>query len=203
MWELNRVPHVFEKLKILDMSDSQDLTTIPDFTKLPCLETLNLKGCESLEEVHISIESFFQLYSQFGHPIQICSTKFPDWISQSSEYESMSFKESIESNEYYPTMSLDLPTNVSHNYLGMILCIRSSKSFTSYSVEKTTSDFIWRGEFESDGYKSLMVIVPRSTFCVEDGDDKIILKANRRSKVYGIHLLYKTEEYDSTAVNED
>ncbi|XP_074359467.1 uncharacterized protein LOC141698600 isoform X2 [Apium graveolens] len=403
MWELNMVPHVFEKLKILDMSYSQDLATITDFTKLPCLETLNLTGCESLEEVHLSIgsltrlvslylhgcvklrslpnticnltalevldicdcsclealpmplgniqslrelnagnltvsilpdsignlsklvmlrlnsnknlktlpvticnlrsleiidisgcekleilpdqlwnltrlrelkaelpcnlkwimadcctlmerfpnlsnlkqleyikledcgglseiqglhgptsvrelhlessnssllectftESFFQMYSQFGHPIQICSTEFPDWISKSSEYESMSSFMSIEPNDGYPTMSLNLPPNVSHNYLGMILCIRSSKSLTSYSIEKTASNFIWRGEFESYGsYKSLMVIVPKSTFSVEDGDDRIILKANRRAKVYGIHLLYKTEEFDSTTVNE-
>ncbi|KAL8087616.1 hypothetical protein AgCh_037677 [Apium graveolens] len=63
MWELNMVPHVFEKLKTLDMSGSEDLTTTPDFTKLPCLETVHLKGCKSLEEVHISIGNLVRLVS--------------------------------------------------------------------------------------------------------------------------------------------
>ncbi|KAL8087618.1 hypothetical protein AgCh_037679 [Apium graveolens] len=63
MWELNMVPHVFEKLKTLDISGSEDLTTTPDFTKLPCLETVHLKGCKSLEEVHISIGNLVRLVS--------------------------------------------------------------------------------------------------------------------------------------------
>ncbi|KAK1382305.1 hypothetical protein POM88_020040 [Heracleum sosnowskyi] len=158
------VPHVFEKLKTLDMSDSEDLTTTPDF------------------------KSFFQMYSQFGHPIHICSTKFPDWISKSTMY-------------CRSTMYLDLPPNVSHKYLGMILCIRTLSYFTSYSVEKTSyyvkktpSDVIWRGLFENYGYKKLMVIVPRSTFLVKDGDYSITVKVGPHVEIYGVHLLYGTED---------
>ena len=58
-----QVPHVFDNLKTLDLSNCKDLTTVTDFTKLPCLETLNLEGCSSLEEVHISIGSLVRLVS--------------------------------------------------------------------------------------------------------------------------------------------
>ncbi|XP_074356926.1 uncharacterized protein LOC141696707 [Apium graveolens] len=61
LWELNMVSPVFENLKTLDMSFSQDLVTTPDFSKLPCLTTLILDGCESLEDVHISIGSLPRL----------------------------------------------------------------------------------------------------------------------------------------------
>ncbi|KAL8090660.1 hypothetical protein AgCh_039915 [Apium graveolens] len=61
MWHLNTVSQVFEKLKTLNMSHSQHLTTTPDFTILPCLETLHLEYCESLEEVHMSIGSLARL----------------------------------------------------------------------------------------------------------------------------------------------
>nr|XP_017233920.1 PREDICTED: TMV resistance protein N-like [Daucus carota subsp. sativus] len=54
-WELNMDSHVFEMLTTMDMSYSEDLVTTPDFTTLSSLKTLNLKGCTSLEEVHISI----------------------------------------------------------------------------------------------------------------------------------------------------
>ncbi|KAL8090584.1 hypothetical protein AgCh_039871 [Apium graveolens] len=63
LWELNMVSHVFKELKTLNMSYSQDLTSTPDFSNLPGLETLNLKRCESLEEVHISIGSLERLVS--------------------------------------------------------------------------------------------------------------------------------------------
>lgn len=55
--------HAFEMLTTLDMSSSQDLVTIPDFTILSSLKILNLKGCTSLEEVHISIECLTSLVS--------------------------------------------------------------------------------------------------------------------------------------------
>ncbi|WOG86613.1 hypothetical protein DCAR_0205830 [Daucus carota subsp. sativus] len=63
MWDLNVVPQVFENLTTLNMSHSPNLTMTPDFTRLPCLETLNLRGCSSLEEVHISIGSLGRLVS--------------------------------------------------------------------------------------------------------------------------------------------
>ncbi|XP_063938664.1 TMV resistance protein N-like [Daucus carota subsp. sativus] len=62
-WEVTMASQIFEKLMTLDLSDSLELTTTPDFTKFPCLETLNLEGCKSLEEVHISIGSLVKLVS--------------------------------------------------------------------------------------------------------------------------------------------
>ncbi|XP_050108229.1 disease resistance protein RPV1-like [Malus sylvestris] len=43
------------KLKILNLSHSHDLTRSPDFSKLPNLEKLILKGCKRLSNVHESI----------------------------------------------------------------------------------------------------------------------------------------------------
>ncbi|XP_074359277.1 TMV resistance protein N-like isoform X2 [Apium graveolens] len=63
----SKVSPVFGKLKTLNMSYSQDLTTTPDFTKFPCLETLNLNGCESLEEVHMSVGSLMGLNFLYMH----------------------------------------------------------------------------------------------------------------------------------------
>lgn len=45
------------------MSYSAQLTTIPDFTKLPSLKTLNLEYCTSLEELEISVGSLGRLVS--------------------------------------------------------------------------------------------------------------------------------------------
>ncbi|XP_074357227.1 TMV resistance protein N-like isoform X2 [Apium graveolens] len=63
MWDPNMVPQVFDNLKTLNMSSSPNLITTPDFTRLPVLETLNLRDCSSLEEVHISIGSLVRLVS--------------------------------------------------------------------------------------------------------------------------------------------
>lgn len=43
-----------------------------------------------------------------------------------------------------------------------------------------------------------MVIVPRSTFSVKDGDDRIESEAEADgcAKIYGIHLLYRTVDED-------
>ncbi|KAK1382299.1 hypothetical protein POM88_020034 [Heracleum sosnowskyi] len=171
------VPHVFENLKTLDMSLSEDLITTPDFTKLPCLETLILK-------------SFFQIYSEFGNPIQISSTEFPVWIRIT------------QSSLYTGSMSLDLLVNVSCHFLGMILCFKSWDWSTYYSLKNTTSDFIWRDSVNCSNNKPLMVIVPRSIFSVKDGDDRIELTTEFGGTL-AIHLLYKTEEHDNTTANED
>ncbi|KAL8090391.1 hypothetical protein AgCh_039750 [Apium graveolens] len=63
MWELNIVSHVFQNLKTINMSYSLDLTTSPDFTKFPFLETLNFECCKKLEKVHRSIGSLERLIS--------------------------------------------------------------------------------------------------------------------------------------------
>ncbi|KAM1652512.1 hypothetical protein ACFXTN_004956 [Malus domestica] len=46
---------LLDKLKILNLSHSHDLTRSPDFSKLPNLEKLILKGCKRLCNVHESI----------------------------------------------------------------------------------------------------------------------------------------------------
>lgn len=127
------------------------------------------------------------MYSQFGHPIQIRLSEFPDWISQSRS------KLIISSDRCVSTMSSNLPLHVSHNYLGMILCVGSLPCLTSnFLVKTTTSNFIWSGKFETYGGEYMMVIVPISTFTVEDGDDSIYLEADGYVQLYGIHLLYKS-----------
>ncbi|KAL6269136.1 hypothetical protein ACE6H2_026047 [Prunus campanulata] len=45
----------FPNLKYMDLSKSDKLTNIPDFTRIPNLEELELEGCEKLGEVHSSI----------------------------------------------------------------------------------------------------------------------------------------------------
>ncbi|CAL8173646.1 unnamed protein product [Prunus armeniaca] len=45
----------FPNLKYMDLSNSDKLTSIPDFTRIPNLEKLNLGGCKKLGEVHLSI----------------------------------------------------------------------------------------------------------------------------------------------------
>ncbi|XP_021810910.1 TMV resistance protein N-like [Prunus avium] len=42
-------------LKYVDLSSSRELTSIPDFTRIPNLEELYLYGCKTLGEVHSSI----------------------------------------------------------------------------------------------------------------------------------------------------
>ncbi|XP_062026307.1 disease resistance protein RUN1-like [Rosa rugosa] len=48
-------PRVLKELKILNLSHSHYLTQSPDFSKLPNLEYLIMKGCKSLSEMHQSI----------------------------------------------------------------------------------------------------------------------------------------------------
>ncbi|CAK8560222.1 unnamed protein product [Lathyrus sativus] len=46
---------LLEKLKVLNLSHSKYLKSTPDFSKLPNLEKLIMKNCQSLSEVHKSI----------------------------------------------------------------------------------------------------------------------------------------------------
>ncbi|XP_076900244.1 disease resistance protein Roq1-like [Bidens hawaiensis] len=48
-------------LKVLDLHGSDNLTTTPDFSGLPNLETLMLSGCKSLREIHSSIGNHVKL----------------------------------------------------------------------------------------------------------------------------------------------
>ncbi|KAI5311985.1 hypothetical protein L3X38_041158 [Prunus dulcis] len=45
----------FPKLKYMNLSYSDKLTSIPDFTRMPNLEELNLEGCKKLGKFHSSI----------------------------------------------------------------------------------------------------------------------------------------------------
>ncbi|OIW02449.1 hypothetical protein TanjilG_05042 [Lupinus angustifolius] len=46
---------IFRELKSIDLSDSRDLIQTPDISEVPCLESLVLKGCKNLVEVHQSV----------------------------------------------------------------------------------------------------------------------------------------------------
>ncbi|MCH85447.1 TMV resistance protein N, partial [Trifolium medium] len=52
VWKENKL---LQKLKILNLSHSKHLKSTPDFSKLPNLEKLIMKDCQSLSEVHSSI----------------------------------------------------------------------------------------------------------------------------------------------------
>lgn len=94
-------------------------------------------------------------------------------------------------------MSLILSPNVSHNLLGMILCFEGRENYWAskidYSVENTTTGFIWRGLFCLNDCESLMVILPISIFPIGDADEEIVLTSYGAS-VCGIYLLYKSED---------
>lgn len=136
---------------------------------------------------------------------------FPDWISQSPDWIS---RRKINCS----TVHLNLPSNLSHNFLALILCSkfsRDGKAKAYYSVETNTNNFVWRHGFLSlryyyhdyDDYNgtSCIDVVPRTIFSVTDGDDRIEFKAHQeyysqdvtllteKPKILGIHLLCKPE----------
>ncbi|XP_030962619.1 uncharacterized protein LOC115983903 isoform X3 [Quercus lobata] len=49
------------KLKLIDLSDSQNLTQTPDFSGFPNIERLNFQGCTRLHELHPSVGGLKQL----------------------------------------------------------------------------------------------------------------------------------------------
>lgn len=113
---------------------------------------------------------------------------------------------------------LNLPPNLSHKFLAMILCYEDFQSNQpAYSVRTTTKEFDWsvKDRFSycflfSRKYNSCIDIVPKSIFSVTSGDEKIefINSGERAGVILGIHLLYKMEitvidESDRTTVNGD
>lgn len=84
-------------------------------------------------------------------------------------------------------MSLGLSPDVSHNFLGMVLCFDHMEDMyfqrAVYSVKTTTSDFAWsdgryfsfytEDEEEEFDHCSCMHIVPKSIFSLSDDDDEI------------------------------
>lgn len=155
-----------------------------------------------------------QIYSGFGHRIKIYATSsvFPDWISQSPDWIS-------ETSSYCSAVSLDLPPNLSHNFLALILCSKfpwHGKAY--YSVKTTTNDFVWIQGFPSlrcfyndrDDHKDnpCIDVVPRAIFSVTDSDNRIEFAAHQEyyrsssnnltlltenAEILGIHLLCKPE----------
>lgn len=158
---------------------------------------------------------------------------FPEWISKPADWfsQSSNLGTTVCISNLGTRVSLELPPNLSHNYVGMILCFQHSgdENFQSvfYSIKTTTNDFVWSdgGNFSLSGdyyHKSSMHIVPKSIFSVRDGDNRIEFSAARKLNLYnatserteltenaeilGIHLLYKTESTmidncDNTIVN--
>ncbi|XP_034674591.1 disease resistance protein RPV1-like [Vitis riparia] len=58
LWEEDKC---FAGLKFLDLSNSQQLLKIPKFSSMPKLETLNLKGCTSFCNLHLSVDAFHEM----------------------------------------------------------------------------------------------------------------------------------------------
>lgn len=115
-----------------------------------------------------------QICSDFGHQtaIYIRAAEFPDWISQSPYWIGQSGK-------LRSRMTLNLPPNVSHNFLAMILCLQNlgcvSYDPTFYLIKNTRSNYTWRSNFLSKYHEVQIVIVPKSIFSINDGDDRIEL----------------------------
>ncbi|XP_074355498.1 TMV resistance protein N-like [Apium graveolens] len=100
MGELNLV---FENLKSLDMSYSMNLSSTPDFTMLPSLETLKLVACKSLKEIHKSVGSLKRLVS-----LNLC-----DCVNLKSLQDSICNLRSLKSLNIFGCSSLEvLPTEL-------------------------------------------------------------------------------------------
>ncbi|KAK1382381.1 hypothetical protein POM88_020116 [Heracleum sosnowskyi] len=107
--------------------------------------------------------------------------EFPDWISQS--------------NDLGSTVSLNLPSQVLHDFLAIIVCFKHWDN-NSYridcSLKNATSGFVWSHNlYTLDCNESWMVIVPRSIFPVIDGNNRIELRTTN-ADVLGHHLLHST-----------
>lgn len=129
----------------------------------------------------------WQIYSGFGHQIRIYTSEFPKWIEKSSHLASKVFS--------------DLQPNMSSVFEGMILCLKVSKTSITYSIKSTVRDFTWSDRSYNSYRKSLMVIIPRSIFSIQNGDVRIEA-TSEDAEIHGIHLLYKrADEYDNTTIN--
>ncbi|XP_063942126.1 disease resistance protein RPV1-like isoform X1 [Daucus carota subsp. sativus] len=203
-----------KQLEELNLTGCSVLTEIQGLEDLSSIKTLHLGGCDSSMLADTFTKHFFQIYSGFGHHIKIYASTsvFPDWICQSSDWigKTISFGSKV---------SLDLPPNMSHNFLALILCSRFSRDGEAYySVKTTTNDFVWRQGVPSlryfydhyDDYNRVpcMDVVPRKVFSVTDSDYRIIFKARQKyyescgdnvtlltqaAEILGLYLLYKPE----------
>ncbi|KAK1367906.1 hypothetical protein POM88_033998 [Heracleum sosnowskyi] len=172
-------------------------------------------GCNSSLLKSTLTKRFFQIYSGFGHQITIhtSSSAFPDWVSQ--DWMSRTINSAS-------TVSSDLPPDVLHNFLAMILFRKNWGDFFNrfnYSVKTNTNVFELTDmpSLESNGFLtepkfSSMIIVTRTVFSVTDSDDRIEFTAHPQRlgnkenvEIVGIHLLYKpgVTLIDNTTINVD
>lgn len=99
------------------------------------------------------------------------------------------------------TVSLDLPSNPSHNFFAMILCSKFSKGGNVFRCVATTTNKITHGiylqNFPVSDYQefSVMDIIPRTDFPLTEDDCRVEFKAILipwgMAEILGIHLLYK------------
>lgn len=123
------------------------------------------------------------MYSKYGqHPIHIYLSEVPDWINRIN-------------HKGGSTVYLHWEPEVTHNFLGLILCLKPKKyhpqGVVKYSVKNTASSFIWHGCLFILSYELYIVIVPRSIFSVRNSDDRIEVESE--SETCAMHLLYKQE----------
>lgn len=128
--------------------------------------------------------------------MNIGKADFPDWISLSTNLESCHPDATYIEPQFSLMSSLDLPPNVLHNYLGMVLCFKFGNRGSAYkiTVKNTTGDIIWYKYRCFEYYQenqSAILIVPNSVFSFRDGDSRIELASD--TQVLGFHLLYKPE----------
>ncbi|KAL8090847.1 hypothetical protein AgCh_040060 [Apium graveolens] len=181
---LVRLPDLsnLKQLVMLNLNNCRSLTEIQGLEGLTSLKVLTLRGCNSSLLAYTLTEHFFQIFSGFGHimDIMISSAEYPDWISQSSDL--------------VKQMSFDLPPDASDNLQAIVFCFECGGTFKiDYFVKNTTSDFMWCNRtYAQNDNDSLMLIVPRSILSTTDAITRVEVKSNVEM-IYGIHLLYKTE----------
>nr|XP_017236071.1 PREDICTED: TMV resistance protein N-like isoform X1 [Daucus carota subsp. sativus] len=178
-------------LRELHLRNCSDLTEILGLEELTSLDELLLKGCRPSLLTHTLTKPLFQMFSGFEKKINISVgvEDFPDWIIPDEDGDaSCSVNSFEETSDGDASLSVNLRPNLSHNYLGMILCFDQRYYDACYSVMTSTSNIL-----ESRIYDSGIVIVPRSIFRVTDSDHTIKLTSKGVSG-YWIHLLYKNED---------
>lgn len=131
-----------------------------------------------------------QIFSEFGHKIEIYfpSAEYPDRI------------------ECVSTMSADLQSNASYNFLELIFCFNTSySSRVDCSIKNTTRGLTWADTLHNrNNGDVLVVILPDSILSLRESDDIEITAVEQM--FYGLHPRNKTEstmmsEYDSVVDN--
>ncbi|XP_074364528.1 TMV resistance protein N-like [Apium graveolens] len=179
-----------KQLEILNLTGCSGLKEIQGLEKLTSIKILHLTGCSSALLACVFTKRLLQIFSGFGHQVRIYTSEFPKWIEKSSHLASKVYS--------------DLQPDMSSVFGGTVLCFKVSKtnSFT-YSIKSTTGDCTWSDRSYNSYRKSLMILIPRSIFSIENGDVRIEA-TSEDAEIHGIHLLYKmVDEYDHTPMNRE